>query len=345
MSSLQTLNRKIKTVVSPFHELLCSLHVFHQPEHHPTRLQWALELKKRMPLALQENIHTLGQLSERWIALLDLPDRMGVPISCNQGITLLKKLPDAELVYLFMNQEIALSTIVEWLNESESIRSLMKLSGNVKYLINNLASVRKLLISTLITYEHDYFGQEWDYIEPFMNISAAQFQDLASRFPEKALNTLHPRLLSENGTLTVQKAVTYYFPYDQLGQVYVFPSTFIFPHLLVGWFEDTLFLPLTVDVPGLAFSEGPPSDLLRQLKALSDDTRMRILKLLWKGPHCTKQLAPILGISEAAVSKQLKQLSEAGFTQSQRKGNYLFYSVNKEVFDNLLILQRQYLEQ
>lgn len=256
-----------------------------------------------------------------------------------------QKLPDAELVYLFMNQEIALSTLVEWLNESESKRSLMKLSGNVKYLINNLASVRKLLISTLITYEHDYFGQEWDYIEPFMNISAAQFQDLASRSPEKALNTLHPRLLAENGTLTVQKAVTYYFPYDQLGQVYVFPSTFIFPHLLVGWYEDTLFLPLTVDVPGLAFSEGPPSDLLRQLKALSDDTRMRILKLLWKSPHCTKQLAPILGISEAAVSKQLKQLSEAGFTQSQRKGNYLFYSVNKEVFDNLLVLQRQYLEQ
>lgn len=72
---------------------------------------------------------------------------------------------------------------------------------------------------------------------------------------------------------------------------------------------------------------------------------MRMLKILWKGPHCTKQLAPLLGISEAAVSKQLKQLTEAGFTKLERKGNYLFYSVSKETFDSLIVLQRQYLEQ
>ena len=77
MSSLPTLNRKIKTIVSPFHELLCSLHVFYQPEHHPKRLQWALDLKKAMPLTLQENIHTLGESSDGWIPLLDLPDRVG----------------------------------------------------------------------------------------------------------------------------------------------------------------------------------------------------------------------------------------------------------------------------
>lgn len=80
MSSLQTLKRKIKTIVSPFHELICSLHVIYNPEHHPKRLQWALDLKLRMPVMLQENIQTLGQLSNGWIALLDLPDRMGISI-------------------------------------------------------------------------------------------------------------------------------------------------------------------------------------------------------------------------------------------------------------------------
>lgn len=244
-----------------------------------------------------------------------------------------------------MNQELALSTIVECLSKPGHSHSLNELNANAKYLIDNVDSVRKLLNTSLLTYEQDYFHQEWEYIEPFLNTSAAHFQDIASRSPEKALQTLHPRLQVENGTIIAQKAVTYYFSIEQLRHVFVFPSTFIFPHLLMGWDKDTLFLPLTVDIPGLAYSEGPPSDLLRQLKALGDDTRMRILKLLWKGPHCTKQLAPILGISEAAVSKQLKMLSEAGFTQSERKGNYLFYCVNKEAFDSLLILQRQYLEQ
>lgn len=345
MSSFQTLKRKIKTIVSPFHELLCSLHVIHNPEHHPKRLQWALKLNQKMPATLWEDIQTLGHLSNGWIALLDLPDRTGLSISCSQGITSLHNLPDAELIYLFMNQELALSTIVECLVKPGYSHTLTELNANAKYLIDNLDHVRKLLISTLLTYEQDYFRQEWEYIEPFMNTSATNFQDIISRSPEKALQTLHPRLKVENGTFIAQKAVTYYFSMDQLRQVCVFPSTFIFPHLLIGWDKDSLFLPLTVDIPGLAYSEGPPSDLLRQLKALGDDTRMRILKLLWKGPHCTKQLAPILKISEAAVSKQLKILSEAGFTQSERKGNYLFYSIKKEAFDSLLILQRQYLEQ
>lgn len=345
MSSLHILNKKIKTVVSPFHEMLCSLHVLSQPEHHPKRLQWALDLKTRMPLSLQEGIQTIGQLTDCWSALIDFPDRTGAPMTCADGISQLSRLPDAEFTCLLMNSEFSLSTVILWLNDRGNKSSVDELDEDGRYILKNLNKIRKLLISTLETYERDYFRQEWDYIEPWMNTSAAHFQDTASRSAEKALNSLHPRLFAEKDTISAQKAITYYFPYEQLRQVYVFPSTFIFPHLLIGWTEDALFLPLAVDVPGLPYNEGPPSDLLRLCKALSDDTRMRILKLLWNGPHCTKQIAPILGISEAAVSKHLKQLHEAGFAKSERKGNYLFYSGNKEALDTLILLQRQFLEQ
>jgi hypothetical protein len=161
MSSLPTLNRKIKTIVSPFHELLCSLHVFYQPEHHPKRLQWALDLNKAMPLTLQENILTLGESSDGWIPLLDLPDRVGAPISCNQGIIMLSNLPDAELVYLLMNQRVTLSTIVEALRGSASSNSGAEINTSMQNLIENLRSIRKLLIETLVIYEQNYFRQEW----------------------------------------------------------------------------------------------------------------------------------------------------------------------------------------
>lgn len=345
MSSLPTLTRKIKTIVSPFHELLCSLHVLDQPEHHPKRLQWALGLKAQMPLSLQEAIHTLGKLSDSWTALIDLPDHAGIPVSCMDGIIELNQLPDAEFILLLLNNKVSLSTIIYTMHGKEGLLPKEDLDADLQFLLTNLSAVRKLLIATLETYERDYFRQEWDYIEPWMNIAAAEFQETAFRAPEKAINSLHPRLLAENGKISAQKAVTYYYPYHQLQHVYVFPSTFIFPHLLIGSDEDTLYLPLAVDIPGLPYSDGPPADLLRQFKALGDDTRLRILKLLWKGPYCTKQLAPILGISEAAVSKQLKQLSEAGFAKSQRKGNYLFYSGCKDAFDALIVLQRQFLEQ
>jgi len=345
MSSLHNLNRKIKTITSPIHEMLCSLHVLHQPEHHPKRLQWAQEMRAKMPASLLEELHTVGQLSDSWMALLDLPDHTGTPIGCLEGIAMLNKLPDAELIHLMMNGNVSLSTVLLSMNGIGNTETAEGLNETGRYLVSNVSAVRTLLITTLERYERDYFRQEWDYIEPWVNTAAAQFQEWAGRSAEKALNSLHPRLIAEKGILSAQKAVTYYFPYERLQHIYVFPSTFIFPHLLFGWSEDAVFLPLAVDIPGLPYHEGPPDDLLRQLKALGDDTRLRILKLLWTGPHCTKQLAPLLGISEAAVSKQLKLLSEAGFVKSERKGNYQFYSGSKETLDHLIVLQRQFLEQ
>lgn len=82
-----------------------------------------------------------------------------------------------------MNQELALSTIVECLSKPGHSHSLNELNANAKYLIDNVDSVRKLLNTTLLTYEQDYFHQEWEYIEPFLNTSAAHFQDIASRSP------------------------------------------------------------------------------------------------------------------------------------------------------------------
>jgi DNA-binding transcriptional ArsR family regulator len=346
MSSLQQLQRKIKTVVCPFHELLCSLHVLYQPEHHPKRLHWAKELLRMMSPSLLEGIQAIGRLSDSWMGLMLTGSRGAFPTSL-EGIRQLKALPDTELIHLLLNGKVSLGTILEWQH------GLLPGSGNAasppdvsaRYLLNHLESVRTLLISTLESYEQEYFRKEWEYIQPWLHTAAAQFQESVSRSAVQALNSLHPRLQAAEGMITAQKAVTYHFEYEQLQLIYVLPSTFIFPHLLIDWTGDCLVLPLAVDIPGQPFSDAPPEDLLRQFKGLGDATRLRILKLLWQAPHCTKQLAPVLGVSEAAVSKQLKLLSEAGLVSSERKGNYLFYSSSKEAFDSLIVLQRQYFEQ
>lgn len=344
MSSLQYLHKIIKPVVSSYHELLCSLHVLYQPEHHPKRLIWAKEMTASMPPSLMEDLQYIGRLSDSWLGLM-LPMRSGKALSCTEGISLLKEMPDAELIYLLLNDNVSLGTVLEWLHGYSPPAYGRKLEESGRYLLENLEDIRKLLIPALEIYERDYFRKEWDYILPWMNSSASGFMEISSLSAEKALNTLHPRLHAGEGKITAQKAVTSYFTYDQLEHIYVLPSTFIFPHLLMDWSGDSLMLPLAVDIPGLPYSEAPPEDLLRQFKALGDETRLRILKLLWQGPHCTKQLAPILGISEAAVSKQLKQLSEARLVSAERRGNYLFYSSQKEAFNSLIILQRQYFEQ
>jgi DNA-binding transcriptional ArsR family regulator len=299
-----------------------------------------------MPASLVEGIHVIGRLTDSWLGLSFTVRRGPFPSSLD-GIRQLKALPDAELIHMLLNGRISLGTILAWQQGilPGSGKSVSPPDEPARYLLQHLDAVRIELFTTLEIYERDYFRKEWEFIQPWVYTATAQFQDYVSRSAEQALSSLHPRLQAAGGSITAQKAVTYQFVYDQLQLIYVLPSTFIFPHLLIDWSGDTIMLPLTVDIPGLPYSEAPPEDLLRQFKGLGDATRLRMLKLLWQGPHCTKQLAPVLGISEAAVSKQLKLLSVAGLVSYERKGNYLFYSSNKEAFDSLIVLQRQYFEQ
>ncbi len=82
-------------------------------------------------------------------------------------------------------------------------------------------------------------------------------------------------------------------------------------------------------------------DTVNKLKALSDQHRMEILIALIKHPYCVRALSERLGISEAAVSKHLKILREAGFLTSHRRGNYVHYSVHK---DSLVSVASEILE-
>lgn len=71
-------------------------------------------------------------------------------------------------------------------------------------------------------------------------------------------------------------------------------------------------------------------DLIPILKALSDETRCRLLELLLAKNLCGKALAGSLGISEAAVSQHLRVLKEAGLVAGEKRGYWMHYSVQQE---------------
>jgi DNA-binding transcriptional ArsR family regulator len=109
--------------------------------------------------------------------------------------------------------------------------------------------------------------------------------------------------------------------------------------------NHVLNLPLSVEVPGVLKNQEVPVDLLRMFKILSDGTRLKIVQSLFHQPHCTQQLSFIHGISEEAVSKHLKQLLEAKFVTSERRGNYIFYKLESDEMEMLIVYLRNFLEQ
>jgi DNA-binding transcriptional ArsR family regulator len=67
------------------------------------------------------------------------------------------------------------------------------------------------------------------------------------------------------------------------------------------------------------------------LKALSDETRYRLVNLLLKHDFCVGALATRLNISESAVSQHLKILRDAGIVRGDKRGYYTHYYVDREI--------------
>lgn len=70
--------------------------------------------------------------------------------------------------------------------------------------------------------------------------------------------------------------------------------------------------------------------------ALGDRTRLRLLAALRAAPLCTCDLAGVLGVSESAVSHQLRPLREAGLVCSERKGKLVIHSLADAHISELL---------
>jgi len=52
--------------------------------------------------------------------------------------------------------------------------------------------------------------------------------------------------------------------------------------------------------------------------------------MLVERPRSTEELAPLLHLSPAALSKHLRTLARAGLLASQREGYYVLYTVNPD---------------
>ena len=76
-------------------------------------------------------------------------------------------------------------------------------------------------------------------------------------------------------------------------------------------------------------------ELLSAFKALSDESRFKLVNLLLTHDLCVGALARHLQISEAAVSQHLKQLRKAGLVKGEKRGYWTHYLVDKAKLEEL----------
>jgi ArsR family transcriptional regulator len=67
--------------------------------------------------------------------------------------------------------------------------------------------------------------------------------------------------------------------------------------------------------------------MVRIYECLCDETRLRIIQLLTRGPLCVCHLQSVLGIPQARVSQHLSYLRERGMVENRREGTWMIYSL------------------
>lgn len=72
-------------------------------------------------------------------------------------------------------------------------------------------------------------------------------------------------------------------------------------------------------------------ELVQVLKAIADENRLRILYLLNQDELCVCEIETILGMNQSNVSRHLNKLFSVGLIQREKKSQWVYYRLDKEI--------------
>ena len=84
------------------------------------------------------------------------------------------------------------------------------------------------------------------------------------------------------------------------------------------------------------FQELKLGELSEYYKALGDDKRLGIMRLLGFREMCVCELTSALGVSQPNLSHHVRKLENAKLVKSERRGKWVYYSlVDKSILEKL----------
>lgn len=74
------------------------------------------------------------------------------------------------------------------------------------------------------------------------------------------------------------------------------------------------------------------TQVVRRLKALADETRLRMLALLIQhdAPLCVCEITPQFSLSQPTISHHLRLLREAALIRGEKRGTWMYYSATDD---------------
>jgi ArsR family transcriptional regulator len=76
-------------------------------------------------------------------------------------------------------------------------------------------------------------------------------------------------------------------------------------------------------------------DLAELFKVFGDTTRIKILYALFEEEMCVCDIAALLGMTQSAISHQLRVLKSAGLVKYRKEGKVAYYSLDDNHIENI----------
>ena len=86
-------------------------------------------------------------------------------------------------------------------------------------------------------------------------------------------------------------------------------------------------------------------ELVDLFKVFGDTTRIKILYALFESELCVGDIALVLGMSQSAVSHQLRVLKDSKLIKFRREGKVIFYSLDDDHVRTIMSMGMEHVEE
>lgn len=342
---------------SPAHEALRSLHVLNDVKHHPLHISWVLQARNRMSPGLKGEADRFAfWYLDRPLVFQEIWPQAGVR-SWADELSMLHQAPieqfaeqliHAALLRKGLGRRIRLDAFLQSPELQQQALAQIEVRHPaslpvVGELIADAGRCRERFAEFLSTYWQACIGPDWPRLESRLQEDVARRgRAMSRRGLPRMLEELSPQVRVDHSTDEVRiRQPGRRSDADQLDltmtdrdQLLLVPSHFVWPELttiaqrelLDGQERQTVLLVYALgEMQQHGRAPMPQEDLLNLLRSAGDPTRLQVLQLLAQRPRSTRELAGLIGLTEAAISKHLKLLQSAGWVAPQRQSYYVYY--------------------
>lgn len=333
---------------SPLAELMATLHVLAEPEHHPESAGWT------GPAAVDPELHEeltcYAPLWARFRCRLFFPRALPPAPTLEAELAGIEQLRPADFTDLVAPGVLGTSAFPapephEVLENGTAAEEFVRRCTRRSYARGELATrllddpegFKARLLAALRAADQAFFAESWRELRPVLEVKAREVRrDLTRRSPADVLAELLPTAAraSTGQRVRLDKLQNCEVKVAPRPLVLV-PSARVWPHLTV---KDEHPSCVVVQYAPRGLAPGGQLSLRQlhdRLAVLASPGRMELCRHLLSEPITTSELAARLGSTTPQVSRTVRQLREAGLVRSERDGKLVRHRLATDVLRRL----------